>query len=729
MPVLISSGAAIPFTAHATSPTITMPRVKAITTGSIPSFLDAILNFAESDTTSTLAHQDTWLAQMQAKKNGKLVMYGDDTWLKLFPTTFTRADGTSSFFVSDFSEVDNNVTRHIPNELENDDWNTMILHYLGLDHIGHKAGPRSPHMVPKQKEMDRVVQQIYKKIESEAHLQSTLFVLCGDHGMNDAGNHGGSSAGETSPALVFVSPKFKQISNGVPCPIETEEEFRFYNTVEQSDLAPTLAGLLGFPVPRNNLGVFIPHFLHFWKDSDKLQLIYGNARQILNVIKATFANSLFEANTPTEDCSLAASSVNELACLWARAEGHLIECDDTVDGCREQAITRLIEFSKRSQEVMSNTASNYNISRLNFGMILATAAVIAASVASLSCLRKLTLAEAAYLAVSLSYGGMMFASSFVEEEQHFWYWSTSGWLACLYFTKSRARGLQKAPGLLPAGSLVVLRVIRRWNQTGQKFAGAPDITKSFFPSHRLILWGVVLTTYFDVVRRISRRGFRYASIELSSIIAITLCLAAFIFKVSFTNADAPELLEGFSQTLLKGLESIPLVMQVRAVFLGIGGVVAYVLFFETKFGSVRKRKEKDSRVWIYHDLLTLFLATQSRVTNVPLFLFFELQFQIIDSLEFSLTELTLTSLLFQYLSFFAFGGSNAISSIDLSNAYNGITNYNIIAVGILTFMSNWAGPIWWTSATSLLLHLCINVIGGNILFWLAAGRYKGDKQH
>lgn len=77
-----------------------MPRVKAITTGSIPSFLDLILNFAESDTTSTLAHQDTWLAQMKAKGDGKLVMYGDDTWLKLFPETFSRADGTSSFFVS-----------------------------------------------------------------------------------------------------------------------------------------------------------------------------------------------------------------------------------------------------------------------------------------------------------------------------------------------------------------------------------------------------------------------------------------------------------------------------------------------------------------------------------------------------------------------------------------------------------------------------------------------------
>ena len=77
-----------------------MPRIKAITTGSIPSFLDVILNFAESDTTSSLANQDTWVTQLKDKSQGKLIMYGDDTWLKLFPDTFSRADGTLSFFVS-----------------------------------------------------------------------------------------------------------------------------------------------------------------------------------------------------------------------------------------------------------------------------------------------------------------------------------------------------------------------------------------------------------------------------------------------------------------------------------------------------------------------------------------------------------------------------------------------------------------------------------------------------
>lgn len=121
---LIRTHAALPFTAHASPPTVTMPRVKALTTGSVPSFLDLLLNFAESDTSSSLAGQDTWLAQLRRRPSGTLAFFGDDTWLKLFPSWagegesggdssgaavsegdppppfFERADGTSSFFVS-----------------------------------------------------------------------------------------------------------------------------------------------------------------------------------------------------------------------------------------------------------------------------------------------------------------------------------------------------------------------------------------------------------------------------------------------------------------------------------------------------------------------------------------------------------------------------------------------------------------------------------------------------
>ena len=49
---------------------------------------------------STLIHQDTIITQLKNGLPGKLLMYGDDTWLNLFPDTFDRFDGTSSFFVS-----------------------------------------------------------------------------------------------------------------------------------------------------------------------------------------------------------------------------------------------------------------------------------------------------------------------------------------------------------------------------------------------------------------------------------------------------------------------------------------------------------------------------------------------------------------------------------------------------------------------------------------------------
>lgn len=122
-------------------------------------------------------------------------------------------------------------------------------------------------MFPKQQEMDGIVETLYESMQTEKHLSSTLLVLCGDHGMNDAGNHGASSAGETSPALLFISPKLQSISAHPLSPVPFKDDFRYYSTVEQSDLAPTLAGLLGFPVPQNNLGAFIPDFLPLWDKS------------------------------------------------------------------------------------------------------------------------------------------------------------------------------------------------------------------------------------------------------------------------------------------------------------------------------------------------------------------------------------------------------------------------------------------------------------------------------
>ena len=140
--------------------------VKALSTGTIPNFLDLLRNFDSSELTD-----DNLIDRLQ-ESGRKIVFYGDDTWLKLFPGRFEREEGTTSFFVSDTVEVDTNVTRNVEKELLNNDWDVMILHYLGLDHIGHWQGPSSSLMPAKQREMDGVIAMVLKSLAHTDRMQA-----------------------------------------------------------------------------------------------------------------------------------------------------------------------------------------------------------------------------------------------------------------------------------------------------------------------------------------------------------------------------------------------------------------------------------------------------------------------------------------------------------------------------------------------------------------------------
>ena len=84
---------------------------------------------------------------------------------------------------------------------------------------------------------------------------------------------------------------------------------------------------------------------------------------------------------------------------------------------------------------MSSTASNYGLERLRIGIAIAAMA----SVFTLWNISSILLAQKDVgiwtLTVTVLYGGMMFASSYVEEEHNFWYWATSGWLGWLFLRR------------------------------------------------------------------------------------------------------------------------------------------------------------------------------------------------------------------------------------------------------------------------------------------------------
>jgi ethanolaminephosphotransferase len=94
----------VPFTAHVAPPTVTLPRIKAITTGSIPGFADVMGNLDQSDTAFFTSH-DSWLGRLRAA-GGHIVFYGDDIWLRLAAsktsndTFFLRSDGVHGLLTS-----------------------------------------------------------------------------------------------------------------------------------------------------------------------------------------------------------------------------------------------------------------------------------------------------------------------------------------------------------------------------------------------------------------------------------------------------------------------------------------------------------------------------------------------------------------------------------------------------------------------------------------------------
>lgn len=234
----------LPFIAD--PPTTTLQRLKGLTTGTLPTFIDAGSNFA-----GEAIEEDNILMQLR-DAGRKIAHLGDDTWLSLFPGYFEPniSRAYPSLDVPDLHTVDNGVIEHIfpllaPNMTGL--WDVMFAHFLGVDHAGHRYGPNHFAMTAKLQQMDDVLRKIVAALDD-----NTLLVVMGDHGMDQKGDHGGESDDEVEAALWMYSKKgvFGRTDPSFVAPPPTAK----VRPVDQIDLVPTLSLLLGHPIPFNNLG-------------------------------------------------------------------------------------------------------------------------------------------------------------------------------------------------------------------------------------------------------------------------------------------------------------------------------------------------------------------------------------------------------------------------------------------------------------------------------------------
>ena len=219
-------------------PTTTLQRLKGLTTGSLPTFIDAGSNFA-----GTEILEDNWISQLRSAGK-RLAFVGDDTWQSLFPNVFQPGLNRpfESFNVWDLDTVDHGAEKHLFEWLHPDtkgDWDVLIAHALGVDHAGHRYGPNHPEMSRKLDEMDDWTRRLVDLVDQE---EDVLLIVMGDHGMNAQGDHGGDSELELWSTLWMYSSR--------PDAFGTSTQSR----VRQIDLVPTMSRLLGLPIPFNNLG-------------------------------------------------------------------------------------------------------------------------------------------------------------------------------------------------------------------------------------------------------------------------------------------------------------------------------------------------------------------------------------------------------------------------------------------------------------------------------------------
>ena len=233
----------LPFIAD--PPTSTLQRLKGLTTGTLPTFIDIGSNFA-----GTAIEEDNFVSQL--KDAGKTIVHlGDDTWHSLFPGYFdpNMTRPYDSFNVWDLHTVDNGVVEHIMPLLNQTpvQWDVIFGHFLGVDHAGHRYGPDHPAMAEKLRQMNGVIEKIITNIDDQ-----TLLVIMGDHGMDVKGDHGGESDEEIEAALWMYSKRsqFGRVHADARLPPATAKE----RPVGQIDLVSTLSLLLGLPIPFNNLG-------------------------------------------------------------------------------------------------------------------------------------------------------------------------------------------------------------------------------------------------------------------------------------------------------------------------------------------------------------------------------------------------------------------------------------------------------------------------------------------
>ncbi|KAH9726379.1 GPI ethanolamine phosphate transferase 3 [Citrus sinensis] len=191
------------FKAIADPPTTSLQRLKGLTTGGLPTFIDVGNSFgAPAILEDNLIHQ-----------------------------------------------VDNGCIEHLLPSLYEEDWDVLIAHFLGVDHAGHILGVDSVPMIEKLEQYNEILDKVIEVLDNQSgpgglH-ENTFLLVMGDHGQTINGDHGGGSAEEVETSVFAMS--FKKPPSTMPsefdtssCEMDLDQKKTCISSFQQQQCQPCL---------------------------------------------------------------------------------------------------------------------------------------------------------------------------------------------------------------------------------------------------------------------------------------------------------------------------------------------------------------------------------------------------------------------------------------------------------------------------------------------------------
>ncbi|XP_055560620.1 GPI ethanolamine phosphate transferase 1 isoform X4 [Falco cherrug] len=217
--------------------------------------------------------------------------------------TFCYAAESEDFGAQDAAKLDMWVFDHVKSFFNssrsnqtlfsalNEEKVVLFLHLLGIDTNGHAHRPNSREYKENIKKVDEGIKEIASVIDSfYGNDGKTAFILTSDHGMTDWGSHGAGHPSETlTPLIVWgAGVNYPQKVTSQFFEDNFLQEWKLENLkrldVNQADIAPLMASLIGVPFPLNSVGTLPLEYLNN-SDHFKAESMFTNAVQILEQFK------------------------------------------------------------------------------------------------------------------------------------------------------------------------------------------------------------------------------------------------------------------------------------------------------------------------------------------------------------------------------------------------------------------------------------------------------------